>query len=84
MDNCDSHGRSSSTGSELKRVYEYSSRFCSAVVIYFQDFPCMHAVCAGHIGAAGGHVQGVCRTVLLAGRMVYGNQCGGNPAQGPV
>ena len=39
MDNCDSHGRSSSTGSELKRVYEYSSRFCSAVVIYFQDFP---------------------------------------------
>ena len=39
MDNCDSHGRSSSTGSELKRVYEYSSRFCSAVVIYF---PCMH------------------------------------------
>ena len=42
MDNCDSHGRSSSTGSELKRVYEYSSRFCSAVVIYFQDLPCMH------------------------------------------
>lgn len=36
MDNCDSHGRSSSTGSELKRVYEYSSRFCSAVVIYFR------------------------------------------------
>ena len=25
MDNCDSHGRSSSTGSEIKRVYEYSS-----------------------------------------------------------
>ena len=25
MDNCDSHVRSSSTGSELKRVYEYSS-----------------------------------------------------------
>ena len=23
MDNCDSHGRSSSTGSEIKRVYEY-------------------------------------------------------------
>ncbi len=39
MDNCDSHGRSSSTGSEIKRVYEYGSRFCSAVVIYF---PCMH------------------------------------------
>ncbi len=37
MDNCDSHGRSSSTGSELKRVYEYSSRFCSAVVIYFHN-----------------------------------------------
>ena len=42
MDNCDSHGRSSSTGSELKRVYENSRRVCSAVVIYFQDFPCMH------------------------------------------
>lgn len=42
MDNCDSHGRSSSTGSEIKRVYEYGSHFCSAVVIYFQDFPCMH------------------------------------------
>ena len=38
MDNCDSHGRSSSTGSELKRVYEYSSRFCSAVVIYYHVF----------------------------------------------
>ena len=38
MDNCDSHGRSSSTGSELKRVYEYSSRFCSAVVIYLASF----------------------------------------------
>ncbi len=44
MDNCDSHGRSSSTGSEIKRVYEYGSRFCSAVVIYFQDFPCMHII----------------------------------------
>ena len=42
------------------------------------------AVCAGHVGAAGGHVQGVCRTVLLTGRVVYGNQRGGNPAQGPV
>ena len=42
MDNCDSNGRSSSTGSEIKRVYEYGSHFCSAVVIYFQDFPCMH------------------------------------------
>ena len=26
MDKCDSHGRSSSTGSEIKRVYEYGSR----------------------------------------------------------
>ena len=26
MDNCDSHGRSSSTGSEIKRGYEYGSR----------------------------------------------------------
>ena len=38
MDNCDSHGRSSSTGSEIKRVYEYGSHFCSAVVIYYHVF----------------------------------------------
>ena len=44
MDNCDSHGRSSSTGSEIKRVYEYSSRFCSAVVIYYTSFSISYPV----------------------------------------
>lgn len=38
MDNCDSHGRSSSTGSELKRVYEYSSRFLFCCSHIFSGF----------------------------------------------
>ena len=32
MDNCDTHGRSSSTGSEIKRVYEYSTKFAETVL----------------------------------------------------
>ena len=49
MDNCDSHGRSSSTGSELKRVYEYSSRFCMwKIGCLFHFLSCIYEIPPNH------------------------------------